>query len=358
MNSTTVGKYVLLFSGIVCLGYFVNKFREHETEEHQDAELNLIRKFLLNESQLYGYNKPKLWIHTKYEVNSRQWKSFYSRNSTDLNQPYIHLTVKTIINHCGQDFNVCLIDDQTFSKLIPSWKINMSFLSSPMKERARTYGLAQLLYIYGGLVIPNSFVCSKNLKSFFEMATSGESPSNTKPFFVENINHTTLQQNHQQVKFIPNLAFMGVKEKNDKHMKSFVQMLHTQITDPSHFHIQSEFNGSNATWCFDQIQKGNFKLISGEFIGVKTIQQNPILIEELLSESFLEIHPNAYGVYIPNDEILTRLKYQWFASISSQEVLDASTAISRYIVASIVDSNNYSLDKSNTIIKESTVGSM
>ena len=28
-------------------------------------------------------------------------EGFHSRSSTDLNQPYIHLTIKSIINHCG-----------------------------------------------------------------------------------------------------------------------------------------------------------------------------------------------------------------------------------------------------------------
>ena len=33
------------------------------------SEDELIRKYLLNESPLYGYNRPKLWLHTKYEYN-------------------------------------------------------------------------------------------------------------------------------------------------------------------------------------------------------------------------------------------------------------------------------------------------
>ena len=54
----------------------------------------------------YGDNKPKLWIHSKYVRNSRVWKSFRSRSSLDLNQPYIHLTIKSIIYHCGNEYSV------------------------------------------------------------------------------------------------------------------------------------------------------------------------------------------------------------------------------------------------------------
>jgi hypothetical protein len=53
---------------------------------HPSDEEELIRNYLLNESPLYGYNRPKLWIHSKYEINARNWKDFGSRNTTDLNQ--------------------------------------------------------------------------------------------------------------------------------------------------------------------------------------------------------------------------------------------------------------------------------
>ena len=89
----------------------MNQFK---TDYFDTDDYKLIEQYLLNDSPLYGYNRPKIWIHSKYELNARKWKDFQSRNSTDLNQPYIHATIKTIINHCGNDFNVCLIDDESF----------------------------------------------------------------------------------------------------------------------------------------------------------------------------------------------------------------------------------------------------
>ena len=114
--------YTLITVGIVvAVNTFGNKIKGAINPGKSEDEL--IRKYLLNESPLYGYNRPKLWLHTKYEYNARKWKSFGSRSSTDLNQPYVHLTIKSIINHCSDDFNVCLIDDDSFSQLIPGWKI-------------------------------------------------------------------------------------------------------------------------------------------------------------------------------------------------------------------------------------------
>ena len=113
---------------IVVANMFGSKIRDAVNPNNEDE---LIRKYLLNDSPLYGYNRPKLWIHSSYEYNARKWKSFGSRTSTDLNQPYIHLTIQSIIHHCGDDFNICLIDDDSFSQLIPGWKTNVSELSEP-----------------------------------------------------------------------------------------------------------------------------------------------------------------------------------------------------------------------------------
>ena len=102
-------RYGLLFVVVIAVTYVANKYKIRSSKSEEENEYDLIRTYLLNESPLYGYNKPKLWVHTKYEFNARQWKSFGSRTSTDLNQPYIHLTVKSLINFCGDDFNIWMI---------------------------------------------------------------------------------------------------------------------------------------------------------------------------------------------------------------------------------------------------------
>ena len=79
-------------------------------------------------------NKPLLWIHVDYKQNARNWLSFYSRNTTNLNQAYQYLTIKSIIDKCSDHFNVCIIDDTTFHKIIPGWTIQMNNISDPIKH--------------------------------------------------------------------------------------------------------------------------------------------------------------------------------------------------------------------------------
>ena len=325
--------YIAIFIVVMLVTFIASNVRERFRKEEDQEEYKLIQKYLLNASPLYGYNKPKLWIHSKYEVNSRVWRSFYSRNSTELNQSYIHLTVKTIINHCGNDFNICLIDDHTFSKLIPSWNIDVSALPDPLKTRARTLGMIQIIAIYGGMTIPNSFVCTKNLLELYESSVSTHGGS----FVVENVNHSTLSKNDKHLAFVPDVMIMGARRDNHA-IKDLVVYLKSSVADP-HYHIQDTFTGDVSAWLYDSIEKGNMTLVGGEHIGVKTKNGKPILLEHLMEEEYLDLDPMACGILIPGEQILARNKYQWFAALKGDDVLKTNAVVVKYLTASIVDSS-------------------
>jgi len=331
INSKNVFLYLIGTAIIITGSYLAVTFKK--TLEPDD-EYDLIKKYLLNDSPLYGFNRPKIWIHTKYEINSRKWKSFYSRNTTDLNEPYIHLTIKTIINHCGKDFNVCLIDDETFSKLIPSWDIELNTIAEPMKHYYRQLGLAQLVYYYGGMVVPNSFCCIKNLDSFYKTGTA-----ENKPFFCESINRTIdNQKQKRKFLFVPDTLFMGAL-KNDPSILELVEYLKKICLDP-HFSSEHDFKGKVSTWLMEHNKYEKINIVGGELIGIKTADRKQILLDNLMEEEFLNFHNELVGVYIPDDEILNRPKYQWFAVLSSDEILKSRNIISKYLMASIVDSTN------------------
>ena len=316
---------------LILASYLVTNYKK--SLEPND-EYDMIKKYLLNDSPLYGYNRPKLWIHTKYEINSRTWKDFYSRNTVDLNQPYIHLTVKTIIDHCGDDFNICLIDDETFSKLIPSWDIDLTTVAEPMKSHLRQLGLAQLVYFYGGMLVPNSFICTKNLKNLYE-----EGIAQNQPFVCEAVNNT-LNIEHQKRKllFIPDMYFMGAK-KNDSTMKEMVEYLKKLNRNP-HFSNETDFVGDVSEWLLENVDQQRIVLIGGEVVGVKTEDRKVILLDNLMEEEFLKISSSSVGIYIPADEILRRPKFQWFAVMPADEVLKTNMIVSKYLQASIVDTTN------------------
>lgn len=332
--------YMIAFSIIVGVSYFANKYKDSLEDSNRD-DYDLIKKYLLNDSPLYGYNKPKLWIHTKYEQNARKWKSFYSRNTTDLNQPYIHLTVKTIVNHCGNDFNVCLIDDDVFSKLIPAWDIDVSNMVEPMKTHYREIGLLKLVYYYGGMVVPNSFICLKNLKGLFE-----EGIQDNKMFVCEKVNQTVdIRKQSQRLVFMPDLYFFGAL-KNNETIREAIDYLKIRNLSP-HFTSEMEFLGDTQGWFLEAAQKQQVNLMGGERVGVKTVDRKPILVDDLMEENFLDINPHTYGIYIPEDEILKRTKYQWFAVMNAHDLLETRTIVAKYLKASIIESHSDTVQSNN-----------
>lgn len=326
-------KYVALVAVLGVASYYGNNLKKmFDTKEADEHEL--IKKYLLTDSPLYGFNKPKLWIHTKYELNARKWKDFYSRNSYDLNQPYIHLTIKSIINHCAADFHICLIDDDTFSKIIPSWDIDLSTITEPLKSQYRQLGLAEIIYYYGGMVVPNSFLCTRNLKGMFNEGIAGGNP-----FVCEAINRTTNRQNRingSRLLFIPDTYFMGA-EKNNATILQYIDYLKRR-SKSGHMSNVYDFLGDISVGCIDSINAGKMNLIGGEFIGIKTKNKSkPVLIEDLMEDNFLDLNEKMYGIYIPMDDILNRPKFQWFAVLNTEQVLETNTFIAKHLKASMVD---------------------
>ena len=334
-SSNTVKYYLFTAIVVIIVSYFLNLWKKTHEDDNVRKENELIQKYLLNETPLYGESKPKLWIHTTYDINARKWRDFYSRNTTDLNQPYIHLTIRTIINHCGDDFNVCLIDDDTFSKLLPSWEIDLSQTPEPMKSRYRELALLQLIYVYGGIVLPNSFVCIKNLKEFYD-----ENTDDGKTAFVcEKVNRSlnTLRDKKKMV-FTPDTYIVG-SPKNNETILELITFLKSKYSSP-HFSSSNEFTGLTSHWCIEAINQGQMNLVGGEFVGVKNKNRKRILLENLLEEDYLDLHRNAVGIYIPMEDVLQRPKYQWFAVLPSEQILESNMIISKYIVASLVDTTS------------------
>ena len=103
--------YVILFVILISLGILYQKYLEKQSTIAAFDDYGEVKKYLLKDKSLDKSKKPILWIHIPHEYNSRNWLSFGSRSSTELNQPYLYLTVKSIIKNCDQSFKIVLIDD-------------------------------------------------------------------------------------------------------------------------------------------------------------------------------------------------------------------------------------------------------
>ena len=108
-------------------------FRKYAAPYLVSDERELVKKYLYNEN--YSNVKPYLWIYIPQDENSRQWKTFNERKTTDLNTPYIEHTIQTIIRKHKDFFNICIINDDNLINLIPGWEYEMSMLSGQKKKR-------------------------------------------------------------------------------------------------------------------------------------------------------------------------------------------------------------------------------
>lgn len=314
-------KYVFMLVMLILVGSMKDKFISHDSLNEQNKHYEIVKNYLLNESSLARSSSPIIWIHVDPEINSRWWASFGSRNTKCLNQPYQLLCIKTIVDKCGKHFNVCLIDDESFAKIIPGWTVNMSRISNPIREKIRELAMARILHYYGGLIVPSSFICFKDLSGIYKAGVSGN-----KMFVGEFIDKNITSTNN---KVFPNSRMMGCKPNCDM-MKQYVsyleQLASTDFTD------ESVFLGNASRWCKNEIDKGNVRLIKGSMLGAIDSDKKLITIERLMGSSYVDISADAAGIYLPEKEILTRTAYRWFGRMNAKQVLESDTVIGKLLL--------------------------
>lgn len=317
--------YVCLILILMGVGFIYRKYMDKYDIDSETHEYELIKKYLLNESSITKQKKPIIWIHIPYEYNAREWKSFYSRGSTDLNLPYQNLTIRSIIDH-NESFHVCLIDDSSFTNLIPGWTQDINQVGDPIKSKLRQLCLLKLLYIYGGMIVPSSFLCLQDMSYFYQQSLRGN-----KPFLVENINRTYTGAN--DVQFMPDLSFMGAPKDNlvIKDMIHFGEtIISTDLTE------QSIFLGEYSKWALQAYNNKQLNIANGLQIGVKDKDNKPILADDLLENKYLKLPTNKsfIGIYIPANEMLSRPSINWFCYESMDKILSSNTALGKYFVLS------------------------
>jgi len=340
----------ILFLILVVLLFLYNRFEDKRIREENKDNYQAIQNYLLDDITLGKSKKPILWIHVPYEYNSRNWLSFGSRSSFELNQPYLYLTVRSIIEHCDDSFTICIFDDSSFQKLIPDWNINMNIISDPILENMRTLGMMKLLYIYGGLMCPVSFLCMKDLVGLYEKGTRGE-----KMFVCETVDRNSSSSEYN---FFPNISFCGAPKECEMVQQACNYIQHTMSID---YTAESKFLGSFDKWCETKIKSGRMNMIEGVEIGTKTKNDRVIIIDDLMSNHYLDLYPGTYGILIPANDILKRRKYEWFARMSQKQVMESDTIIGNYLLVSIApDSKQGILEPlepiQNKAIKKNFVG--
>jgi len=315
--------YILVFITVTAVGMLYDRYSKKFYPDEELDKYNLVKKYLLNESDSI-VGKPFLWIHTKHKINARNWINFNSRNSKKLNQPYKELCVESIVKHCGDSFQICFIDDSTFGKILDDWSISMDGLAEPIKDRIRSLALSKILYTYGGMLVPNSTIAVKDLKALHD----GKLQENN--MFVGEVVNRGISSTYSR--FSPSHKVMGCV-KNSNSMKELEEYLEILISKDNT--DQPTFEASIDKKIYELMNNGKCSIICGKALGTKNKKNEVLLLDNWLEESPIELCMcSLHCIVIPDDEILSRTKYQWFARLNKKQVLTANTQLSKYILIS------------------------
>ena len=319
-------KYFLGLIAILAVGKVYKKWMKKNDSVQQSKTYELVREYLLNESSLAKSEKPIMWIHIPHEINARNWINFNSRNTNDVNRPYLYLSIKSIVDNCSKSFNICLINDKTFSKILPGWTIDLEDVAEPAKKNLRLLALSQILYSYGGMLIPPSLLCFSDLYETYNKALSLSKDA----FVGEFIDRTFI--GHKNT-YLPNTMVMGCK-KNSELMQEFTNMLSILISQD--YTDENNFLGTISHWWNENIKVNKAGLVDARTLGIET-PNGPMTTEMLLGSTFYKLDETAKALYIPENEIAKRTNYQWFERQSPEQVLSGHYLIGTYFLAALAN---------------------
>jgi hypothetical protein len=234
----------------------------------------------------------------------------------------LYLCIRSIVEQCGQSFNVVLVDDAAFSRLLPTWTIKVENMPFPLKQHLRDLAMAKVLHKYGGVIVPASFICLKDLKPVFNGLLKGAGKTMFAGEFAAR---------SDSVSFFPDSQLMGCTKESPV-MQQYIAYLEPLVT--SDYTNEYEFLSQNDRWLYKELIADNMSMLRGSLIGTKTTDGKPVLIEQLLSEEDVDFAEDAYGIYVPADQILNRLAFQWFARLSPRQVLTSNTVVGKYLLLS------------------------
>jgi hypothetical protein len=132
--------------------------------------------------------------------------------------------------------------------------------------------------------------------------------------------------------FYSNISFCGAP----KECKMVAELCNYIETIISHDQTaESKFLGQFDRWTMKRVEQNQINLIDGIEIGTKTLNDKQIILDDLMSNHYLDLYKGTYGILIPSTELLNRLHFGWFVRMSPRQVLESDTIIGNYLLLSI-----------------------
>ena len=128
MDAKKILFYGLSFIVLVALGSLYERRSIQATDMDHAVYKEIVDRHYYNESMDFAGKVP-IWIPIAREENGRYWPSFGSRLTKKINKPYLNLCIESIVKNAGPSYEVVIVDDDAYSKLIPNWSVDLSLVA-------------------------------------------------------------------------------------------------------------------------------------------------------------------------------------------------------------------------------------
>ena len=113
--------------------------------------------------------KPIIFIHLPHDRNVNSWQSFGSPKTNHLDHSLSYLSIKSIIEQCGNYFEIVIFDNNNVKDILAEENVSNvcnienpnSTLSDDKLKYWEEYVRLKILYKYGGTVIRPYFIFNK-----------------------------------------------------------------------------------------------------------------------------------------------------------------------------------------------------
>jgi hypothetical protein len=308
MNGIIV--YIVIL--IVLIYLIVYRYKQNEENERKKmlrGEYLDINLYFYNQDILSNSKRRKLWIHIPFEKNARKWDNFGSRNTYELNLPYMCLCIKSIIDYCSEYYDIIIFDDTNINDILKD-DIDFSKISGELLYKYREICIMKILNEYGGILVPPSLFLSSSISRIDNEDTW---------FVIDSYNYNSVNSKI----LLPSTLITGTT-KDNIHLKKYIKYLEDTVL--------KDFGNESIHYSTNYFLKNNIPILDGALIGIRDYKNNPITLDELMSSKPVKLRSDCIGLYMPNCELLHRKIYQWYCYLSEKEVLKTNCAFSYYIL--------------------------
>jgi hypothetical protein len=302
--------YMAMSALVILLGQWYTKREREGTESDATIYREIIDRHMLNAGTDLGGKIP-IWVPVTRTPNARSWPSFGSRMTTAVNKPYISLCIETLVKNAGDGYQVVVIDDTSYARLIPGWEVDLERTAEPACSNIRTLAQWKLLYYYGGVLVPASTICLKPMQELVDAAGG-------KCFTVE-----TPATAYSDNLFEANPKLLGCQRESPA-MQQAISDLEATVSADSTGAVA--FDGDIPAVLANAAARNDMVVLDGTIVGTKTDAGEPVTVDMLFDNQ--STPSGSWGLVLPESDISNRIRYGWFDRLSSRQVLESSVPLS------------------------------